>query len=330
MSKKSIIETVILSIFMIALAVCMALSIVYLMPKKDDGKLADNSLVMQEKEANGLLLSMMPVSSVSGTQSSYNINVTIVPADAVNQKIVWAMEWSEPTSSWAKDKKVTDYVTLTTDNTTKIGTITCKQAFGTQIIVKATAEENADINATCTLDYAQKITGATLNFGNLAINLGGTTNVKFEIAKGVQGTGGTVAANYTTSDVYSLEENFMVSVKFVETGTYFKLKGGKTISGASQNLNVEFNGKEIYYDYDHSIVEWMIFIRDGDIIFENLSTAQIADYFTDIVEPTLNKVELTITGEHSSYTYNSTIKCTGFTNNTRVNSISVDKTGYVF
>jgi len=328
MDKKTIVATVVLSLFIIALAVALALSVLYLMPTNSKDKPVDNSLVMQGKEANGISLAMMPVSSVSST-NTYTITATIVPGDAANQKVKWTMEWSEPESTWASGKNVQDYVTLSVDNSTKIGTITCKQAFGTQIIVKAISDENAEINATCTLDYAQKITGATLNFGNVNVVLGGTTNIKFEIAPGVQGMGGTVKANYTTTDVYSLEENFKVSVKFVPKDGYFALKGS-TITGAGQDYDVEFLGKNIYYDYDNAIKDWFIAQRNGDILFKNLSTAQIADYFSNITVSSLDKVEFTITGEHSSYTYNSTIKCTGYTNNTKVSAIIVDKTGYVF
>ena len=124
MDKKTIVATIILSLFIIALVVALALSVLYLMPTNSKDKPMDNSLVMQEKEANGLLLSMMPVSSVSST-NTYTITATIVPGDAANQKVKWTMEWSEPESTWASSKNVQDYVTLSVENTTKIGTIAC-------------------------------------------------------------------------------------------------------------------------------------------------------------------------------------------------------------
>ena len=51
--------------------------------------------------------------------------------------------------------------------------------------------------------------------------------------------------------------------------------------------------------------------RAGDILFKNLSTAQIIDYLSNITQPLLYEVTYTVTGKYNTYTYTSNMKCNG-------------------
>lgn len=264
-------------------------------------------------------------------ESAYTLTATIEPESAVNQKVEWTMAFNSP-NTWAQGKNVTDYVTLTKSADTKTATLSCKAPFGCQITVTATSDANSAATASCTLDYAQKVTAASLNFGNVNVNLGGDTMVKYEVAAGVQGMGGMVNANVTTSSVYSIADNFTKTVTLQQKtvdGKFFALKGS-SITGVQDGDGANMIGKQIYYDYDHDISKWFIVQRTNDILFKNLSTSKIIEYFGEITQPMLYEVTYTVTGTYSTYTYTSQIKCNGYTNNTPVRALSLNEAKFVF
>ena len=99
--------------------------------------------------------------SVSGaTGSTVTITATISPDNATNKNVTWTIAWENPSSSWASGKTVTDYVTVTPNTSdSRIATVTCKQAFGEQVIITATAAGNTSIYQTCTADYEKRLQG---------------------------------------------------------------------------------------------------------------------------------------------------------------------------
>ena len=272
-------------------------------------------------------------------ESAYTLTATVTPEAAANHGVDWVLNWKNPSSSWASGKNATDYVSMDISSDTKTATVSCMQPFGEQLIVTASSQDNPDAKATCTLDYAQKVLAVDLNFGDVDINLGGTTTVKYEVSATKNGMGGTVTANVTLSDVYTIAENFAKSVTLetilddtVASGYRSIALNGKVISDtvAMSNNGVNFYGKDIYYDYNHDINEWRIQERNGDILFKNLTTAQIISYFQNITEPNMYDVKFTLTVAHSSYTYTSRVVCGGYVNSTPVNALTLDGFGYVF
>lgn len=267
--------------------------------------------------------------------SAYTLTATISPAHAANHGVDWSVSWST-NSSFTTGKNAVDYVTVTPSTDSKIATVTCIQPFGEQIVVTAKSQDNPNVKATCLVDYAQKVTAAQLKFGNIAINLGGDTAIKYEIAQGVQGPGGKVEAVVTKSSVYTIPENFQYSVQlsqygpYVGNADYFSCNDSAITGAGNMSINTEYYGKEIYFDYDHDIKNWMIMQRAGDILFKNLTTAEIAGYLSNITSPGLYQVNFSITGTHNTYNYISQVYCSGYTNNTPVNALALDATKYVF
>ena len=272
-------------------------------------------------------------------ESAYTINATVTPEAAANHGVDWVLSWKNPSSSWASGKNATDYVAMSISGDTKTATVSCLQPFGEQLIVTATSQDNPDVKAFCTLDYAQKVLGVDLNFGNVDINLGGTTTVKYEVSSAKNGMGGTVTANVTLSDVYTIAENFEKAVYLdiivddsVAAGYRSIALNGKVIADtvAMSNHDVNFYGQEIYYDYNHDVKNWRIQERSGDILFKNLTTSKIISYFQNITEPNMYDVRFTMTGKYSSYSYTSRVVCGGYVNSTPVNNLTLDGSGYVF
>ncbi len=268
----------------------------------------------------------------TAAETAVTINATITPSEVVEQGIDWALSWENPNDSWASGKNVTDYVSL--NATGKTANVSCLQAFGEQIILTATAQANPTVKATCKFEYAQKVSNASLNIGNIPVNLGGNTNITYEIGKGVTGSGGVVAANVVKSEVYTVAESFTETVTITHDANsenWFRVKGSHPSRMATFNADISnYKGQTLYFDYDHDICNWMIMQRQGDIMFRDLTTAEIQDYLSNITIPTVGVINLTLTGAYGTYTYSSTIICNGYTNNTPISALTLDTANYVF
>lgn len=267
-------------------------------------------------------------------ESAYTLTAMITPTNAGNHGVDWYISWSNPSSTWATGKSPSDYVTVVPSGDSKIATVSCLQAFGTQVLITAKSQDNPNVMAVCTVDYAQKVTAASLNIGNIGVNFGSTTSIQYEVCDSVNGPGGVINADYTTDGVYTIAETFTKTVTFKQhsdTEQWFRIKGhypsGMEFAYASVT---NWHGEEYYFDYAHDIKNWFIMQREGDITFKNLTTAQIIEYMSEITCPNLATITLTLTGKHSTYTYSSQLICTGYTNSTPVKAMALDYTSYVF
>ena len=268
-------------------------------------------------------------------ESAYTLTATISPAGAANHGVDWTIAWSNPDSTWASGKTVTDYVTVTASgSSSKIATVSCLQPFGEQIMITATSQDNPTVKATCSADYAQKVTAASLNIGNIAVNFGGFTEVKYEVCPTVNGAGGVIDATVTKDGVYTISETFTKTVTFTQaadTEQWFNVSDlYPTGMGFADSSITNWHGKEYYFDYAHDMKNWYITQRGGTTNFDELTTAEIIGYMSDVTCPNLCTVTLTLMGTYSTYTYTSQLVCTGYTNNTSVNALALDATGYVF
>ena len=114
--------------------------------------------VMDPEAVNVMPAAMAFTSDKAG--NTVKITATITPENATNQNVTWSVAWKNPSSSWARGKTVTDYVTVTPDSSnSKIATVTCVKAFSEQVIVTATAAGNTSVKKTCTVDYEKRVLG---------------------------------------------------------------------------------------------------------------------------------------------------------------------------
>ncbi len=137
---------------------------------EDDGGLD----VGPEVQARGMRLASVkiprPQFSEEGieplAESAQQLTATITPADAINQEVDWKIEWVNASSSWAKGKTVTDYVTIApTSDGALTANLTCLQAFAEQIIVTVTVRSDAGFYATALVDYEKRILGFDFAIG---------------------------------------------------------------------------------------------------------------------------------------------------------------------
>lgn len=143
--------------------------------------------VIGEAQENGIQMmkTAIPVEEYAAygvseqAEKAYTITATVKPDDATNKKVNWSLAFANAESTWAKGKNLSDYVTVTASGTTNsTAVLTCKQAFGEQILLTATSDDDSTKSAVCTVDYAQKVTNASLSFGSLTLENNGTLSPK--------------------------------------------------------------------------------------------------------------------------------------------------------
>lgn len=92
------------------------------------------------------------------------LTATLAPDCAADKRVDFSVAWVNASSTWATGKTVTDYVSITqaTDGALT-ALLTCTQAFGEQIKVTASARSNPSAQATCTLDYAKRVSASSVH-----------------------------------------------------------------------------------------------------------------------------------------------------------------------
>lgn len=90
-------------------------------------------------------------------ENTYELTATINPVTAVYKVVTWDVAWKDASSAWATGKTVTDYVTVTPNGLK--ATVTCLQAFGEQVVVTVTSNDNTSATASCNVDYVEKVLG---------------------------------------------------------------------------------------------------------------------------------------------------------------------------
>ena len=174
-----------------------------------------------------------------------------------------------------------------------------------------------------------------MNIGDIPLVFDGITNVKYELSPTELGPGGHINSYFELSEVYTIEQNFIETLTFTQDtnqDNWFRVNGSYPtgIQLLYRNGVTNWMGETYYFDYTNDICNWLIFQRNGDIKFRDLTTAQVISYFSSITAPTLAVATYTLEGEYDTYTFTSKINCNGFTNSTPVDNLQLDREGYVF
>ena len=186
----------------------------------------NSNVVVTPQEGNGgirLMAEFLPEITQGDNETDYEsetltITATVSPDNSAdNTGLDWSMAFKNPSSGWATGKTLSDYMTLTPSGEDAAGSKTvsvkCLKPFGEQIVITATSQDNPEVTASCTANFAQRVESATLKFGDLNVNLGGDTNVKWELNPNGTGVGGATNVTMEKSDVYTLAEEFTYTVK---------------------------------------------------------------------------------------------------------------------
>lgn len=127
------------------------------------------------------------------SESAYQLTATILPNDVTNKTVDWAVAWKDANSTWAKGKTVTDYVTIAaTSDGAVTATLSCKQAFGEQVIVTVTPRSNKEVNATATVDYVKRVTNVDVSISPTTLDFDSTFRYTLTPVYGVGTVTGTM------------------------------------------------------------------------------------------------------------------------------------------
>lgn len=300
--------------------------------------------VIGEAQENGIQMmkTAIPVEKYAAygvseqAEKAYTITATVKPDDATNKKVNWSLAFANAESTWAKGKNLSDYVTVTASGTTNsTAVLTCKQAFGEQILLTATSDGDSTKSAVCTVDYAQKVTNASLSFGSLTLENNGTLSPKFQIAADMTGAGGKAALSYV-SDVYTIADTFTVSydIDYEDISKAGAMRGDysfKKITALSKAIE---NGEDVFFDLTFfaligtqvKITGLATPITIGDNATPLSDTSLMEDFLKDHNQGDGDiTITATITGKYSSFTYTGTIAFDDYVNGTSIESVNLDK-----
>lgn len=113
-------------------------------------------------ETQGILISRTALaasgSPTANTSKTQRFAATVQPAEAA-QEVNWALSFKNPASEWATGKDINEYAQISVDGSNScICDFTLKQAFGEQIVLKASAKSDSTKYCDVTIDYAMPLT----------------------------------------------------------------------------------------------------------------------------------------------------------------------------
>ena len=124
---------------------------------QEEADLNDN-LVMTPSDGKLMRLSVTRAAAADGGYEPVTLTATVLPENATDKTVDWAVAFVNPSSEWASGKTVTDYVTVTpSSDGAATATVQCMEDFGAQIVVTATSRDNPEATAQCTVDFAKRI-----------------------------------------------------------------------------------------------------------------------------------------------------------------------------
>ena len=132
---------------------------------EDDAAAHGENMLFATTQSHGISVVAEPLSesaSVPATiaANSQTLTATITPSDATNKAVDWSIAWQNSSSTWAKGKTISDYLTITpTSDGALTATVTCKKAFGERAIVTCKVRTDDTLTATCSVDYKKRVVG---------------------------------------------------------------------------------------------------------------------------------------------------------------------------
>ena len=164
-------------------------------------------------------------------ESAYNLTATVYPENATNSVVNWSVAFKNASSAWANGKAVGDYVELSATTGSTV-TVTNKKAFGEQIIITATSDDNAQAKATCTVDYIKRLTAV-----KMALSDGTELKTESEITASYSPADSSTFAPSVVFDFESSDKLTFVPTFTQSDGT---IDGGYSISSAVMNIRPVF------------------------------------------------------------------------------------------
>ena len=146
-----------------------------LLRKKEQAVIESTGNCLQSSQTVNNGISMMAadgsdyVGNTLGQSVPYGalkVTATVEPATAKNKKLTWSFSWSGENASWSSGKDVGDYFKLQTSGANAHEVyVWATAAFGSPVTVTARTVDGSNKTATMTVDFAKRMTAATISNG---------------------------------------------------------------------------------------------------------------------------------------------------------------------
>lgn len=150
--------------------------------------------------------------------SAYTLTATVLPENATNKAVTWSMAWDNAQSEWASGKDISDYILLSgTDSLTV--TVTCLEPFGEPLTITCTSQDNAEAQATCSVNFRQAVSSFGLKFTAEGQEYDITTSPTLPISgeytseATYEKTAGTIESEFATSVQISFTDSFKLAME---------------------------------------------------------------------------------------------------------------------
>ena len=203
------------------------------------------------------------------SSSPITLEATITPDTATDKSVKWSVAFVNPSSEWATDKTVTDYVSVSSSGLTC--TVTCHQAFGEQIKITVTSNDNPEATDSCVVDYLKRIEDVTF-----ALSDG--TSVKRDKYLSISD----YSRDWATEVDWTFDGNGETLTYDIEV-----IEGVGTVSGDYSVSSITFNLNEVGWVPVGPIftIENLWFWEFGPARFENGESYQLSeDYPLDVTD----------------------------------------------
>lgn len=286
----------------------------------EEQKPSGDDVVIEQIEASGILLSAANASAdESGVTQRFT--ATITPSDATNQQVNWSVAFKNAGSEWANGKNISDYVTVTpTSDGSLYADVTCKAAFGEQIILTVTSRDNAKAKATATVDYRKKVIDCEIK-----LNGSNSDSVDFSLA----GTSYNITATPVMS-VGTLSNEQSVSISGRRNAEWYNGVHVSLKLSQDNNLSDDFDFTSNSFTTDINFAANMLKVTNYnnlDTKFKNI----IKRYYVAGIDQTFMEIVVTLTGEDGkNTTLTKALKIGAANFNQTVEGITLDKPSIIF
>ena len=296
--------------------------------------------------------------------SPITLEATITPDTATDKSVKWSVAFVNPSSEWATDKTVTDYVSVSSSGLTC--TVTCHQAFGEQIKITVTSNDNPEATDSCVVDYLKRIEDVTFALSDgtsvkrdkyLSISdystdwatevdwtfdgNGETLTYDIEVIEGV----GTVSGDYSVSSItFNLNEAGWVPVGpifTIENLWFWEFGPARFENGESYKLSEDYPldvtdgitfGVDTFENFfgnealEHMDELGFYFLVDPDSVYAGLPIFQKKAYGAFVFDVTLQSSVIT-SGNYTSLSYSFPVNINPDTFYVPVNDIGLNDGG---
>lgn len=301
------------------------------------------------------------------SSSPITLEATITPDTATDKSVTWSVAFVNPSSEWATDKTVTDYVSVSPSGLTC--TVTCHQAFGEQIKITVTSDDNPEATDSCVVDYLKRVEDVTftLSDGTSIKNMndlvspddGGDTSeywatevdwtfdgngetLTYDIAV-IEGVG-TVSGDYSVSNVtFNLNGDAWVSNVAAFPSWWWEMGPARFENGESYQLSEDYPldvtdgitfGVDTFENFfgnealEHMDELGFYFLVDPDSVYAGLQVFKNKAYGAFVFDVTLQSSVIT-SGNYTSLSYSFPVNINPDTFYVPVNDIGLNDSGTI-